>query len=176
MKEKVGLKCDPCNIKRRYLHRNMCKYRSFYWSFYCKNSFLKRSTQTKSIQPKTIPEGIVTRIQTISLKRPPCLRKVPHLTMSSTIQFTPGMIRRRSWISLDCLLNQVIVFPPVKAKCLCGFATNTVYHIALLLVNAFIDGFTKKRVEICGLIKLVLSLLYKSAQVICAFFLCHAAF
>lgn len=62
----------------------------------------------RSSQPKTIPEGIVTRIQMISLISPPFLRNVDHLTIISTIQLTPGMSSKRICTKRLCLLNHVI--------------------------------------------------------------------
>ena len=83
--------------------------------FYCRNSLLKRSTQTKSSQPKTNPRALTT-IHTTSRIIPPLLTEVLHLTTSSTIQFTPGIRSKSSCTKRHCLLNQVITFPPCLLK------------------------------------------------------------
>lgn len=75
--------------------------------YYCKKSFLNKSTQTTSIQPKIIPKGIV-KILITKRTSPPFLKKVDHLTTISTISLTTGISNNKTCTNLLCLLNHVI--------------------------------------------------------------------
>ena len=86
----------------------------FYMLIYCKNSLLKRNTQTQSSQPIITPEGMVTRMHMISLKRPPFLVHVDHLTITSVNQLIGGIRSKRILTNKLCFLNHVITYVPPK--------------------------------------------------------------
>ena len=126
---------------------------------YCKNNFLNSNTHTRSIQPKTIPLGIVTKIQMINLSKPPFFDHVDHLTTISVIQFTPGINNNKSCTIRLCLLNQVIFQISLQflyfhysthfrqnqypfCKFFDNFSTNFIVYITSIPFGAETDVFT----------------------------------